>query len=195
MKEEVIKFLSQFKELDTEQIQELAKHLNVKEFKKNETIVKQGEACNLCYFVLKGCLRQYVLTDGAEKTVGIYTEQQAVNFYSNQKENSKALSYLSCVEKSIVMIGNPETDVKIFSQFPVLLNITRNMLESEMGETQLALAKFISSSPEERYLNFLNERPHLLQRVPLHIIASYLGMTPESLSRIRRRINSIKKTN
>lgn len=67
MKEELIKFLSKFSDFTISQVEELANMMTVKEIKKNTTIVKQGQFCNLCFFVLKGCLRQYVIADGVKK--------------------------------------------------------------------------------------------------------------------------------
>jgi CRP-like cAMP-binding protein len=188
MKELLRQFLSQFKELSGNQVQDLAQLMNIGEVKKNSLIVKEGQVCNLCYFVLKGCLRQYVIQDGIEKTIAIYTENQAVNYYTNQSGQERSESYLTSVEDSVMIIGNPEKDKEIFSKFPILAEVTRKMIETDFGKTQNTLAKIITSSPEQRYLNLMDERPELLQRVPQHIIASYLGVTPESLSRIRKRI-------
>lgn len=188
MKEILIQFLSRFNELTEVQVQELAQLLTVTAIKKNTHLVDEGQTCNLCYFVLKGCLRQYVIQDGIEKTVAIYTEDQAVNYYSNQREQQRSDSCLISVEDAVLLVGNPEKDKEIFSRFPALADITRKMIETDFGKTQHALAKIITSSPEQRYMNLLDERPELLQRVPQHVIASYLGVTPESLSRIRKRI-------
>jgi len=188
MKEILKQFLSQFKELLEDQVQELSQLMTVLEFKKNENLVKEGQHCNLCYFVLKGCLRQYNIHDGIEKTISIYTENQAVNYYTNQGIQNISDSYLTCIEDSILIVGNPENDTEMFSKHPELAEITRKMIQADLGKTQKILAKIIISSPEQRYLNLLTERPELLQRVPQHIIASFLGMTPESLSRIRKRI-------
>jgi len=192
MKETLEQFLLQFEELTKNQVQELSQLMTVLEFKKNQTLVKEGQSCNLCYFVLKGCLRQYIIQDEIEKTVSIFTENQAVNYYTNQGVLNASDSYLTCIDDSILLVGNPENDTELFSKYPVLAVITRKMIEEDLGKTQKTLAKTIISSPEQRYLNLLTERPELLQRVPQHIIASFLGMTPESLSRIRKRI--IKKS-
>lgn len=189
MKKELITFLSQFNELSKSQIEELTELMTVKEVKKNTIIVKQGQFCKLCYFVLKGCLRQYIITEGTEKTIALYTEKEAVNFYTNQENPKASESFLSSLEDTILLIGNPENDQTLYSKFPVLGDITRRMTEIDLGKTQNSFAKFMTSSPEERYLNLLEERPGLIQRVPLSMIASYLGVTPESLSRIRKRIH------
>jgi CRP-like cAMP-binding protein len=188
MKKELVQFLSQFDALTESQVHELAGLMTVEEIKKNTLLVREGERCVQCFFILKGCLRQYVMADGVEKTIGLYTEQEAVNFYSNQPEQTVSGSYLMSLEDSVLLIGNPETDEALYAGFPVLADITRQMMEMDLGKIQDSFAKFITSSPEERYLNLLKNKPDLLQRVPQHMIASYLGMAPESLSRIRKRI-------
>ena len=193
MKDLLIQFLSEFKELTENQVHELAQYMTVAEIKRNSLLVSEGQRCNLCYFVLKGCLRQYVIREGDEKTIAIYTEKQAVNYYTNQGESQKSDSYLVSLEDTVLLIGDPENEKEIYSRFPILAEITGKMIVTDFGKAQSALAKMITSTPEQRYLNLLAERPELLQRVPQHIIASYLGITAESLSRIRKRITKNKK--
>lgn len=190
LKKELILFLSKVEGLTESEIREMAEMMTVEEVKKDTILVKEGQLCNSCFFVLKGCLRQFIPDDGLEKTIALYTEEQAVNYYSNQGEGQKSNSYLTAVEDTVVLIGNPAKDQTIYARFPVLENITHRMMESDFGKMQNSFAKFMTSSPQERYLNLLEERPELLQRVPQTIIASYLGITPESLSRIRRRIRA-----
>lgn len=193
MEDVLIQFLRGFKELTQEQVQELAGCLTVIEASKNKTLVEVGEKCQLCYFILKGCLRQYVIQDGIDKTIAIYTEYQSVNYFTNQGCQNNLETCLTSVEDSVLIVGDPEKDQEMFTRFPVLAEITRKMMAADFGKTQNDLAKVIISGPEQRYLNLLEERPDILQRLPQHIIASYLGMTPESLSRIRKRIT--KRTN
>lgn len=188
MKKELVSFLSAFELFKPEEINELAELMTVVSVKKNSLIVKEGEVCNHCFFVLRGCLRQYVVIDGLEKSTAFYTEHQAVNFFTSYTSQTVSACNLYSLEDSILLVGNPVTDAELYQKFPVLEKLTRKMMEEEFGKTQDNFSKFITSSPEERYLNLLNERPGLLQRVPLIHIASYLGITPESLSRIRKRI-------
>lgn len=190
MKEVLHTFLSQFKELTEVERAELANLMTVKEVKKNTVLVKQGQYCNLCYFVLKGCLRQYIIKEDTEKTIGIYTEEQAVNFFSDEHNVKASESFVVSVEDSILLIGNPEKDKELYQKFPTLTVITRKFMESDLDKMQDSFAKFITFSPEERYLNLLEKRPEIMQRVPQTVVASYLGITPESLSRIRKRIKS-----
>lgn len=188
MKKELIKFLSSFPELDEKEIAELADLVSVKDIKKNTILVSAGTICSNCYFVLRGCLRQYLVVDGVEKTIAFYTENEAVNFFTSVATQQVTESYLCSLEDSLVMVGDPVKDIELFERFPALASITRGMMEKDFGKTQDALAKFITCSAEERYLDLLKDRPGLLQRVPQHQLASYLGVTPESLSRIRKRI-------
>ena len=188
MKDALIKFLSKIDSLTSREIKELADLMTVKEIKKNTTIVKQGQICNLCYFVLKGCLRKYVVLEGVEKTTAFYTEEEAVNFFTSFTTKTASESYLMALEDSLVLVGNPESEADMYKSFPKLEQVVRRMMEQDFGKTQDSFARFITSTPEERYLNLLKDRPQLAQRVPQHQLASYLGITPESLSRIRKRI-------
>ncbi|GAA4318388.1 hypothetical protein [Compostibacter hankyongensis] len=86
------------------------------------------------------------------------------------------------------MVGEFSREQLMYRQFPALEAITRKIIEQDYGKTRENFAVFITSSPEERYIHLLKTKPELVQRVPQHQLASYLGITPESLSRIRKRI-------
>lgn len=188
MRDILFDFLLKTQAFSEDEINDLVEYMNVISVKKNTIIVKEGQLCNSCYFVLKGCLRQYVVADGVEKTIAFYTEEQAVNFFTSYTSKTASASFLCSLEESVLLVGNPEKDLELFIKFPQLEQITQKMIQLDFGNIQDNFAKFITSSPEDRYLNMLNEKPDLLQRVPLHQIASYLGITPESLSRIRKRL-------
>lgn len=189
---ELRNFLSSLGAFSDEELEALGSKLKVEKIPKNTYLVRETDICNSCFFVLKGCLRQYILKDGLEVTVGFHLENQAVNFFSVNEKAKSAGRFLVSLEESIVLVGRPDRDEKIFEEFPILEKITRKMVEQDFGKTQDDFSKFIASSPEERYLNIQKEQPELLQRVPQHQLASYLGITPESLSRIRKRIQTIK---
>jgi CRP-like cAMP-binding protein len=188
---DLLDFLSGFAELDEEERVAIGKNIPVKQYKKGTTLVSEGEIPAECYFVLQGCVRQYYLVDGDEKTTAFFTERQAVAA-TNFIDQTPSKYYLACVEDAKLIVGSIHQDKEMYNRFPKLANITRVMIEQDFNNTRENFAAFVTSSPEKRYVDLLTTRPNLLNRVPQHQIASYLGITPESLSRIRKRI-SLKK--
>lgn len=188
MKTELIEFLSTFPELGKEEIETIARNIPVVAHKKGTVLIKHGEVPRECYFVLKGIVRQYEIVDGDEKTTEFYTEKNGAVSSSHYTDQTPFEGYLVCAEDCLLIAGNIEVDQANYEKFPVLQAITRQMIESDLNSTKKKFVKFVGSSPKERYLNLMETQPDLLNRVPLHQIASYLGMTAESLSRIRKRI-------
>lgn len=185
---EMIRYISQFMPLSEAEAREIVKIMKVRSFKKGTVLLREGQVTKLCYFVLKGCIRQYFLVDGEEKTTNFYTEGQPVTSYEGTYKRASSKYYLACVEDVLVSVGTPEDEAAFFEKFPRLEPARQMAVEEELGKSQDALTSYILNSPEERYLHLLKTRPDLLDRVPQYQLASYLGVTPESLSRIRKRI-------
>lgn len=155
--------------------------------KKGTTLLKEGQISQDSYFVLKGCIRIYYIIDGEEKTTAFYTEMDALTPHC---VINKAPSeyFISCVEDSILTVSNSDVEVEINSKFPKFEIMCRKLSEELLAKQQINFDEFKTSSPEQRYLNLLQKRPDLIQRVPQHQLASYLGIKPQSLSRLRARI-------
>ncbi len=186
--DEIIRYISRFFPLNETDAAQVIRQLKVRSFKKGAFILREGQVAKLCYFVLKGCIRQYFLVDGEEKTTQFYTEGQPVTPYEGSFQKAPSKYYLACVEDTIVTTSTPEEEALFFQQFPHLLPARSMAVEEEWGKSQETLSSFLLKSPEERYRHLLQTRPDLLDRVPQYQLASYLGITPESLSRIRKRI-------
>ena len=156
-------------------------------FKKGTTLLKEGQKSKDGYFVLKGCIRTYYVINGDEKTTAFYTEMEGLTPHC---VINKAPSeyFISCVEDTILTVANPDMEVEIFSKFPKFETLCRILSEELLAKQQIDFDEFKTSSPEQRYLNLLKIRPDLVQRVPQHQLASYLGIKPQSLSRLRARI-------
>lgn len=189
-KDILIKFLEGFPDINPDIVREIAERITVESFKKGTILLQEGAIPKNCYYVLQGCLRQYKICEGVDRTIEFFTEKNGAVSSENYFTQSISDHNLACIEDSVLIIGDPIRDQKMFATYPVLESITRKMMEQEWGKTQKAFADFMTSSPEERYLNLLQSRPELLERVPQHQIAGYLGITAESLSRIRKRIIS-----
>jgi CRP-like cAMP-binding protein len=180
-----------FAELDTftnEDIDAALELITIKTLKKGEHLLREGEVSAKSYSIVSGCVRQYYLVNGEEKTTFFYTEGQSIFSPNSTSERIPAKYYLSCVEYTTLSVISLENQKEMYSRFPVLESMSRLSLQEELHNYQEMLATYITTSPEERYLNLLKFRPELLNRVPQYQLASYLGVTPESLSRIRKRI-------
>jgi CRP-like cAMP-binding protein len=155
--------------------------------KKGTVLLKEGQKTKESYFVLKGCIRTYYLIDGEEKTTAFYTEMDT---FTPHCVISRVPSdyFVSCVEDSIVVISNADIGDEVNAKFPKFDIMCRILSEELLAKQQIDFDAFKTSSPEQRYLNLLQKRPDLIQRVPQHQLASYLGIQPQSLSRLRARI-------
>ncbi len=160
--------------------------------KKGTILLKEGQISKDSYFVLKGCIRTYYVLDGEEKTTAFYTEMDVL---TPPCVISKTPSeyYISCVEDSILTVSNSDMEVEINSKFPKFEIMCRILSEELLAKQKIDFDEFKTSSPEQRYLNLLQNRPDLIQRVPQHQLASFLGIKPQSLSRLRARIFEKRK--
>jgi len=187
MKKYLFDFIEQYMPLTEEEKKAIVDLDIIRSFKKDTILVKEGDRIQSGFLVIKGCLRSYHIVDGEEKTTAFYTENVPIApVYGD--DDSRAAHFVDCVEDSIVTVGNPEMEKETMEKFPrfekLCLIISEQLLENNLA----SFADFKNSTPEQRYLSLLKNRPGLLQRVPQHQIASYLGMKPQSLSRIRKRL-------
>jgi CRP-like cAMP-binding protein len=183
----LIDYVNQIAPLTDAEIQAIIELVKVKAYEKGKVLVREGQISNTCFFVLQGCVRQYFLMDGEEKTTHFFTEGMPVSSTFSY-DNKPVKFYLVCNEDTTLVEGRPEDEQNFFQQMPRMETLSRVGVEKELQKSQEVLADYITSSPEERYLNLLQTRPNLLDRVPQYQLASFLGVTPESLSRIRKRI-------
>lgn len=186
MENEILKYLSKYLPITKELEEAINESSFIKSYQKGTLLLEKGKISNECYFIIKGCIRSFYIKNGEEKTTEFYTEEQAVTpTVYGMKIPSEY--YIECLENTIVGVGTPDLEKEIYQKFPQIESLNRALGEVIMAKYQDSFAEFKMASPEERYLKLLKNRPDLFQRVALHQIASYLGIKPESLSRIRKR--------
>jgi len=191
MKKVLIEYMKKFVDLPEEELHEIAGSVPMQSFEKGTILQEQGEPVNRCYFVLKGIIRQFHFDEeGYEITSNFYMEAESVTIFSAKNGDGLSPFYLECLEDCDLIVGDLSTESSAYESNPTLREMTHMMVESDMGKLQEAYTNFISSSPEERYRALLEEKPLLIERVTQHQLASYLGITPESLSRIKKRVSS-----
>lgn len=186
------KYMSDFTSMSEEEQQSISESLQIEEFKKGKCLLRQGDFSTIkCYFVLMGCVRQFFIDEfGKEVTSNFFTEEQAIPIINEKTQDELSKYSLVCVEDCILVVGDVTSESTMFNKYPQLEMMIRKMMEINLGEMQDQLGEFISSSPEDRYKTVLKQRPQLIERVPQHQLASYLGITPESLSRIKKRMKN-----
>lgn len=186
--EDIIAGLQKTSALSEAETNAIRTMIPVKIFKKGSLLLREGQISSTGYFIFKGCVRAWLMKDNEEKTTEFYTEGDALAPYISGKQALPSKQYWECMEDCTVAIFSQETEKKLYGQFPRLESLCRLSTEEDLGQLREKMASFASSTPEERYMALLDQRPWLLDRVPQYHIAGYLGLTPESLSRIRRRI-------
>ncbi len=185
----LFEFLNGFPELKGEPLDELAACIPVKQFPKGYMLQREGVVPRACYFVLEGLVREYRIADGKEYTIEFYDEQYGAISSRHFVEQTPVDSFVECLEDSVLIVGSNDMSVENFERFPVLKSITASMVQADLNERRERFSDFIISNPQKRYEDLLAKRPELLQRASLNQMASYLGFTPETLSRIRNRVS------
>lgn len=191
MKNILFDFLANYISLSEEEKEALVSLDIFRAFKKGTVLLKEGQVSSDGYFVLKGCLRTFYVVDGNEKTTAFYTEMEGLTPHCVLTKQPSEY-YIACVEDSILTVSDPSMEEVIFEKFPRFETLCRILSEELLAKAQLSLDQFKTFSPEERYVNLVEKRPDLLQRVPQHQLASFIGITPQSLSRLRARLTDKK---
>lgn len=175
--------------LEEKEALSLLENYPVMEVKKNTFLLRQNEYCKNTFFVESGLLRQYALdSKGKEHTISfapenwLVTDRESVYFDQPSAYNIQALE-----DSKVIMLG--ENFLESLSQkIPSFTEFNNKLLHNHIRHLQNRIKHLLSSSAEERYLAFVSMYPDILLRVPQTMIASYLGITPESLSRVRKEL-------
>jgi CRP-like cAMP-binding protein len=176
---------------DDSLVEQLVEAVKPKEYPRGTVLVRQGDVAADCYFVIAGCLRMFSFDEeGNEKTVEFFTEQQSVVIYESFTHGRPSPYSLECSETCLLVAGDLRSEQGMYKRFPAMQEMVRAALENRIAEGHERYSSFMASSPEQRYLHLLEHRPGLAGRVPQHQLASYLGITPESFSRIKRRLHT-----
>jgi CRP-like cAMP-binding protein len=187
-RQEMIKCISENKLLNPEEVEDIAQAIRVEQFKKGSLLLKEGEVAKDCYLVLKGCVRQYYVVDGNEKTTSFFVEGQGFSSFKSASKGIPSDHFLECIEDTTLAVLSVKKELELYQKYPNFESLSRSGMEEQLGDYQEMLAKFVTLKPEDRYLELLEKRPDLINRVPQYLLASYLGISPETLSRIRKRI-------
>jgi len=157
-------------------------------FRKRQYVLQEGDVCNQFYFIVRGCLRMYKIDDkGATHTLQFAAEEHWIIDLGSFHGLKPSSLNIDALEDTVVLQISRDDLLTIYVQAPKFDRIFRVLLENSFVRLQERLLQNISSTAEERYQSFLEAYPHLVNRLSQVQIASFLGLTPEFLSRLRNR--------
>lgn len=181
-------FLAQYADFSAEALEDVAKKFKRKEVRKNDHVLKQGDVCKDIVVVQKGCLRLYYLKDDIDVSVWFaFPQSSAIEIYSFISEKPSNY-YIQAIEDSEVFYL-PKTDLnKLYEIHPTMQTMMRNFWEDVILNLLTRFTALQTDSAEKRYLDLLRN-PQYLEKIPQKYLASFIGVTPTSLSRIRRQLS------
>ena len=157
--------------------------------KRRQFVHHEGDVCKHANFVVQGCLKMYMVdTNAKEHNLQFAIENNWIGDIGSFHSGEPSKLYVEAMESSIILQITKEKLYRLYEEFPKFNAIFRIMKENHIVAYQKRILQNISSTGEERYLDFLNRHPDLFNRISNAQIASYLGVTPVFLSMIRKKI-------
>jgi len=173
----------------SEELEIVKAHLIPKKLRKKQYLLQEGEVCRFIAFVEKGALRSYSIDDkGAERIIQFALEGWTIADLYSFLTMEPATYTIDALEDSELVLINKSAHEELLRTLPKYETYIRMQITGAYIAMQRRLTSIISFSPEERYATFTSLYPDIIQRVPQHMIASYMGLTPETLSRTRKKI-------
>jgi len=177
-----------YTKVDDEHLDYWLKVYQRSELKKGEALVSPGQLVKHFYYVAKGCIYYYKLEDGEQKVLEFYTDDVFFTDLPAYVKGTASNHYLKASENTIVYAIQKSDAESSFEKSHQLERFGRLSMQEAFMKIFTRVERLNSRTNEERYLRLLEKRPDLFQRVPQYLIASYLGVTPVGLSKIRKRL-------
>ena len=187
---QINKNISRYVAFEKEELDIFDSLLEYKKIPKKTILLHEGEKCNFEAFVIKGCIRKYYIdSNGIEVILQLAIENAWVSDISfSIYEESPSDVFIETLEDCEFFMFNPESKEVLFAKAPRFERAFRILMQRNLAVTQKRLFNTISKSATDKYLEFLDKYPTLSQRVAQHYIASFLGISPEFLSKIRTKL-------
>jgi CRP-like cAMP-binding protein len=189
MQEALLKNIAGFIKLTPAEQQYFVSLLKPKKLRRRQYHIQAGDPCRHEAYVVKGCLRQYYVDEaGQEHTVSFAVEDWWTSDMYGFITGNLSLTNIEAVEDSELLLIEKTDFNKLLEEIPQFERFFRIKLQRAFVAHQRRIIENMSLPADQRYLHFRSNYPSLEQRLPLKLIASYLGITPESLSRIRKQL-------
>jgi CRP-like cAMP-binding protein len=184
-------YCKSFVPFTNEELNLISQYFEVKTVKKKEFLLQENTICNFIGFIDNGAMRHFHVKNGEEKTCDLSFENYWVTDFQSFTHHTPCIMNLQAMEQTTIFIIQKENLYELYSKCNKYETFGRIMAENvAQRATEIAMS-LSSEKPEERFRNLIKNHPNIFQRIPQKYIANFLGVNPESLSRIRNRI--IKK--
>lgn len=180
-------FFEQYGDISKEGIVELTSKLKSNSIKKGEQLLSFGQICKEIYFVTKGCLRLYYIADGVEITVWFSFEDNSAIELSSFLSGDPTEYFIEAIEDTEFLSLNKSDLLNLYVYYPEMESIMRSFWEDVILNILQRFTALQKDTAEQRYLKLASQTKYM-QRIPQKYLASYIGVTPTSLSRIRRNL-------
>jgi len=162
-------------------------------FKKGEFLLREGEISKYGVFVARGCLRSYTIDKkGKEHILQFAPEDWWAGNLESFRNQAPSAYFIDAIEDTDVLLQDSSSFQKIMEDIPAFASYFHKGIQKSAAAKDQRIISSLSASAEERYTGFLQKYPSIAQRVPQHMLASYLGVSPETLSRIRKQMSRKK---
>jgi CRP-like cAMP-binding protein len=173
-----------------EELQIFNSLLQHKSVPKKTFLLQEGDVCNFEAFIIKGCVRSYYIdANGFEVILQFGIEEWWVSDIASFHEQTPSKLFIETLEDCELLFLTPQTKEELLFKVPRFERVFRMLIQRNLSATQNRLVNNIAKPAQERYLEFIAKYPTIPQRVPQHYIASFLGISPEFLSKIRAKIS------
>lgn len=183
---QLLAHIKRYIQLSPAEEQILCDKIELRAFKKKDFLLEPGKLCKGSYFILKGCIRQYMVNKKLNEQIFQFgLENWWIADYDSLLTHKPSDCYIQTLEATEVLFLSQKDEAELFEHIPKLESYFRIMMQKAFVATQRRIGFIFNMSDEERYYNFTSLYPDFVQRVPQYMLASYLGFTPQFLSRIR----------
>lgn len=186
--DQFIAHIRKFVVVGEHEIPVILSHFDERRVTKKEIIVEAGQLCNHHYFVISGCLRMFFINEkGQDQTIQFAIENWWITDHAAFSTRGRASFSIQAVEASTVLAIDLAAQERLFDSVPAMERYFRNIYQKAYAASQLRMKYRSDRSGEETYLSFRESFPGFVERVPQNMLASYLGITPEYLSMVKKR--------
>lgn len=163
--------------------------VTLRNIKRRQMILQEGFVCKHYFFVIEGCFKMYAIDEkGNEHNLQFAAEKDWITDIGSFHAQKPSKLFIEAIEPSVILQIEQQDLYFLYTNIPKLNTIFKVIIENKFIELQNRVLQNISSTGQQRYRNFLEQYPKLASRLPNTQIASYLGITPEFLSKIRKDI-------